>query len=609
MRFSILWAAALPLLMNLLPLSAGAQASASAGLRPLAPDTWVAADGLGRTAPTAAQTRPARSGRFVGIFYFLTHGNRAYYDRPAEHLDYGVFGDDPRVLRDNTQMIAASGGNPLTKPDAWKDGGVYWWGEPATGYFLADAGVDTLIFDVTNAPQYSAAYTTILDTAEQMRREGSPTPQFLFITYSSTGPVANSLYDNIYAKGRYKNLWFLWQGKPLILGDPHGSGPTKGAPRPEVQHFFTWRYSWANTKGPNGNSKDEWEWSDSGDPQLFGWHDAPDKPEEESVLLGGWANGDIGRSFVGGDQPWGRKGQEPLLNPQDVAADTAKGDFFSQQWQAALRTDPEFVFVTGWNEWTAGRQYAPGVSMLGHVTQAGQYYFVDEYNEEFSRDAMPMRGGHADNYYMLLVDGIRQFKGAHPAPVAHGFHTPGRLADWNTVTPEYLDAAGDTTHRNWPGWGGKQYTDNSGRNDLVAAKVACDARNVYFYVRTQAKLSSFSGLNWMQLLIDADENAKTGWNGYDYVVNSQVTSSSLTTLKRFSDGKTWPVHYQAAGNEMQISIPRSLIGLTNFKRTAFDFHWVDNAPVGGDPTQIADWWYVGDSAPDGRFNYRFTDVQ
>ena len=244
MRFSIPQAAALPLLILCLgPLSAGAQAPVSAPLRPLAPDTWVAADGLGRTTPTAAQTRPVRSGRFVGIFYFLTHGNRAYYDHPSEHLDYGVVGDDPRVLRDNTQMIAASGGNPLTKPDAWKDGGVYWWSEPAAGYFLADdswvarknlamladAGVDTLIFDVTNAPQYSAAYTAILDTAEQMRRAGSPTPQFLFITYSSTGPVANSLYDNIYAKGRYKNLWFLWQGKPLILGDPNGSGPVKGA--------------------------------------------------------------------------------------------------------------------------------------------------------------------------------------------------------------------------------------------------------------------------------------------------------------------------------------------------------------------------------------------
>ena len=82
-----------------------------------------------------------------------------------------------------------------------------------------------------------------------------------------------------------------------------------------------------------------------------------------------------------------------------------------------------------------------------------------------------------------------------------------------------------------------------------------------------------------------------------------------TTLKRLSDGKTWPVPYRAAGNEMQIVIPRALLGLTNLKKTAFDFHWVDNAPAGGDPQRIADWWYIGDSAPDGRFNYRYQNVR
>jgi hypothetical protein len=621
MRIPVL--TALLFLMALSAFSAKAQTTDLPPLRPLATETWTATDALGRTTPTNIKVQQPHRKRFVGVFYFLTHGSRAYYDRPNENLDYGAFGDDPRVLRDNTQIIATSGGNPVTNPGAWKDGGTYWWGEPAAGYFLADdpwvarknlamlanAGVDVLIFDVTNAPQYSTAYTTVLDTAEQMRREGNPTPQFMFITYSSTGPVANSLYDAIYAKGRYKNLWFQWQGKPLMLGDPNGSGPNKTPPRPEVRDFFNWRYSWANTKGPHGNSKDEWEWSDSGDPQLFGWHDSPAQPEEESVLIGGWANGNIGRSFVGGDQPWGGNGKEPSTNALGLTADTETGAFFSQQWKNALKTDPQFVFVTGWNEWTAGRQYNPGVTMLGQVTKPGQYYFVDEYNAEFSRDAMPMKDGFGDNYYMQLVDGIRKFKGASPQPIAHGFHSPKAMTDWKAIAPEYLDAIGDTKHRDWPGWGGKHYTDNSGRNDIVAAKVAADARNIYFYVRSQSALTPSTGPKWMQLLIDADRNPKTGWNGYDYVINSRVISTKATTLKRLSDGKIWPVFYRAVGNEMQVTIPRVLLGLTNKSRTDFDFHWVDNAPVGGDPKDIADWWYVGDSAPDGRFNYRYLNVQ
>jgi len=604
---------ALALLLPTAPMQA--QTPAASDLRPLASDTWVATDALGRQTPTAAQTRPARAGRFVGVFYFLTHGSRAYFDQPGVALDYGTYGDDPRTLRDNTQIIAASGGSPLTKSEAWKDGGTYWWGQPAVGYFLADdpwvarknlqmladAGVDTLIFDVTNAPQYSAAYTNVLDTAEQMRREGSPTPQFMFITHASTGPVANSLYDAIYAKGRYKDLWFQWDGKPMMLGDKTGSGPNKTPMRPEVQAFFTWRTSWAWDPG-----QDKWQWLDKY-PQRPGWHTDPNVPEEVSVSVAGHATESLGRSYHS-DEIWGH-GTEPPVDAQSRTDQSDKGIQFAQQWQRALQINPQFIFITGWNEWTAGRQYAPGVTMLGHVTQPGQYYFVDEYNEEFSRDAMPMKGGFGDNYYMQLVDGIRQFKGVHPLSISHGFHTPGRMLDWKTITPEYLDAAGDATHRDWPGWGGKQYTDNSGRNDMAAAKVACDAKNIYFYVRVQNALTPFTGPNWMQLLIDADENPRTGWNGYDYVVNSRVTNRSMTTLKRLSDGKVWPVHYRAAGSEIQVTVPRALLGLTHAKRTTFDFHWIDNAPVGGDPKQIADWWYVGDSAPDGRFNYRYLNTQ
>jgi len=85
-----------------------------------------------------------------------------------------------------------------------------------------------------------------------------------------------------------------------------------------------------------------------------------------------------------------------------------------------------------------------------------------------------------------------------------------------------------------------------------------------------------------------------------------VLTANTTTLKRLSDGKTWPVPYRAAGQDLVVIVPRALLGLTNLHKTTFDFHWIDNVPVGtGD---IADWWYNGDSAPDGRFNYRYTNT-
>lgn len=155
-------------------------------------------------------------------------------------------------------------------------------------------------------------------------------------------------------------------------------------------------------------------------------------------MAGGWANGNVGRSFTGSDQPRGVKGQEPPLDQYDLAADRERGPFFAQQWQSALQIDPQFVFVTGWNEWTAGRQYNPGVSMLGHVTKPGQYYYVDNYNEEFSRDIMPMKGGYGDNYYMQLVGNIRRYKGARALPAAHTFQTiapSASFAKWKMSYP------------------------------------------------------------------------------------------------------------------------------------------------------------------------------
>lgn len=583
-------------------------------------DTWTGTDALGRLLPVAGLARPFRKNRFVGVFYFLTHGSAQYY-HAAGPLDYNTYGDDPRVLRDNTQIIKQVGGDPVTKPQGWAQPGVYWWGEPAVGYFLADdpwvarknlqmlaeAGVDTVIFDVTNGPQYVNAFTAIMNTAEQMRQQGDPTPDFMFITYSSSGVVANQLYDRIYAKGLYKNLWFRWQGKPLIFGDPNGSAPIKTPPRPEVAQFFNWRYSWANTEGPHNNGQDEWEWIDTRDPQHYGWHTDPKIPEEAAVSVGGWATSDLGRSFQGGD---GQGGKEPLLDAQDLAADRHKGLFFAQEWHNALKIDPQFLFVTGWNEWTAGRQYAPTVPMLGHITKPGQYYFVDEFNQEFSRDAMPMKGGYGDNYYMQLVDGIRQFKGVHPVPVAHGFQSvplTAPFARWHAVGPRFAAAVGGTVHRNWPGWGGRHYINDTGRNDITEAKVACDAKNLYFYARTVGPLSPRTGPHWMQLLIATGRSR--GWHGYDYLVNSHVLGAAKTTLTRLADGKTWRVAYKASGDQLEVVVPRALLGLTETQKTVFDFHWIDNVAVGPGGEDPSDWWYDGDSAPDGRFNFHYVDVR
>jgi hypothetical protein len=212
---------------------------------------------------------------------------------------------------------------------------------------------------------------------------------------------------------------------------------------------------------------------------------------------------------------------------------------------------------------------------------------------------------------MQMAENIRRYKGVRPVPVSHGFSSiaiDGHFADWKTVKVEYRDARGDTAHRDYDGYGGLHYVEDSGRNDIVTAKVAVDPKYVYFYAETAEALTSSKGKNWMLLLIDADRNPKTGWAGYDYVVNYSVTDETHTTLMRYvtsATGGSWvkvaDLDYRYAGNALEVKVPRELLGLKG-NAFSFDFHWADNPTDLVDPISLC---ISGDSAPDRRFNYRY----
>lgn len=578
--------------------------------RDLQSDTWVATDALGRALPGYAECGPRKGDRFVGMFYFVTHNNNGTKDGP-----YNV-----------TEILAADPVNPR-----W-GGGTHYWGEPEAGYYimkdewiirrharqLVDAGIDVIILDNTNDRIYKDVFVFIADVFRKMRVEGEKTPQIACLASQNS---VMQLWNEIYSKGLYADLWFRWKGKPLLMFGQHIIGDRQlmddvRFPK-EITDFFTIRQSWAwTTLKWYDNGHDEWPWVDHY-PQSVGWHESPDRPEYVPVAVAQHPLSNIGRSF--------KDGVEPERNEYDVTSVTDRGLYFEQQWQRALEVDPEFVFVTGWNEWTAGQMtrtnqdyeeemkkwdFFPGAKCGkgGREVRMGEGYFIDQYNQEYSRDIEPMKGGHTDNYYYQLVANVRKYKGVErPEPVGAPvtIDIEGDFDQWRWVKKSYYDHVGDVTHRNSPGnFAAGPYINETGRNDIVESKVARDDDYVYFYVKTAEALTPHTDPYWMLLFIDADKNHQTGWEGYDLLVNAEFKNDRTSTVKTY-DGVSWNrakgVAFRYEGNEMMVRVPRSYFGSG---KLAFDFHWADGIQKLGD---IEEFFLNGDQAPSRRANYRFEE--
>ncbi|MHB8581219.1 MAG: T9SS type A sorting domain-containing protein [Ignavibacteriaceae bacterium] len=291
---------------------------------------------------------------------------------------------------------------------------------------------------------------------------------------------------------------------------------------------------------------------------------------------------------------------------QDSSSDAyIDGLNFQEQWSRAFELDPDLVFVTGWNEWTAGRWAAPATTFT-------PFAFVDEYNWEKSRDIEPVKswGDNGDDYYMQLVDNVRRFKGmqvqeAASAPITINL---GKLDDWANVKPEFRDYKGDNIWRNFQGQGNNLiYTNNTGRNDIILAKVARDTNYIYFYVETADTLTLKTDREWMRLWIDIDCDKSTGWEGYDYVINRINPEDSAIVEKSVNNSWNWvkvgSAEYAINGNVLELKINRSVFNVEG-KKLDFEFKWSDNSENDGN---IMDFYINGDAAPDDRFNYVYSD--
>lgn len=286
---------------------------------------------------------------------------------------------------------------------------------------------------------------------------------------------------------------------------------------------------------------------------------------------------------------------------------------FQQQWDYALQVDPDFIFVTGWNEWVAIRQQ----SWAGTDNA-----FADQFTDEYSRDIEPSDGVLKDHFYYQLVSNVRKFKGVQQPEAADENSGTRKTIDINSETDQWADVKLSYSHyekntweRDSAGWKGAKYQYATMRNDLLNFKVAYDDNNVYFLAETVDDITDSNGAAWMRLLIDTDfTGVSDHWEGFEYIINRVSPSGSEAVIEKSTGGWNFTEVGKAAlsvkGNRLQLSVPRSALGLEDKdgKIPAFHFKWADNnlAPESTeDSGDILDFYRYGDAAPGGRFMFTF----
>lgn len=567
-------------------------------------DTWGGIDSLGREMPTHEDVGPPRD-RTAMIFYFTWHGSHGYdemYNPTREH-GQGVLSKEPgREYKGPYDLTKILAGEAEFGP--WH--AMHHWGESQFGYYVADdpwvirrhahmlvdAGVDAVALDVTNSFVYPDNIRAILGVFDELNARGEKTPKVTFLTNSAHVDVVERLYREFYSTGQHDSHWVMHQGKPVMMASSEGLSD-------ELLDYFTLRQSWAwsNPAGWFGDGQHKWPWLDNW-PQNYGWDTDPDVPEFTSVSVAQHSTTNIGRSHFNNTQP-------PVEDQHPE-----RGIYFGQQFDRALDIDPPFLFITGWNEWIGMRfPPDPNVGMLGKTSEEVGYFFVDIYNEEYNRDIEPTMEPGKDALYYQMAQYLRRYKGARPLPPA----TPpvtipmdGDFAPWDSVGPEYRDHLTDTMHRDHIGWGRYDYVNETGRNNIVIAKVARDSENVYFYARTEKPLTDPSDPDWMTLFIRVPGSDAPDWEGFHYAVNRAPSSGGQVVVEACAGGWAWratgTANIAIGVDELAIAVPRAALGPAGASPLDIEFKWVDNMQNPGD---IMDFMKYGDAAPNGRFTYRY----
>ncbi len=591
---------------------------------PVMPDTWVFTDGLGRVSLTNKEVGDLKADKTLAMFYWTWHIDGFVTNKPANVQELSE--KYPEAMRDWDNKL-------------WSDLNTnsFWWNESIYGFYrgddkwvlrkqaelLANAGVDVIFTDNTNAEMtWRNAYTPLMEEWTDAMNDGLKAPKVSFMLpfwdQGYTNTQVQSLYLDVFRAGKFQNLWFYWDDKPMLMAIKGSFNASVSPIEKEITNFFTFRAGQPGYVVDRTNNS-EWGWL-SMYPQALYYKDNADRKDGvvEQIAVGIAMNHDyeLGKlAAMSGNNIAGRSYTSEYKDRyvKEGAEASKWGYNFAEQFNYALEVNPKVIFVTGWNEFRVGRYETWPEGSAAAVENA----FPDQYNDEYSRDIEPTKGKLQDHYYYQLVNFVRQFKGARPIPAPSAQKTIDLNAgydQWKDVAPYYGAYIGNTEHRDAPGYGDLVYTETSGRNDIIGAQVSRDAEYLYFLVECAADITPSTDSLWMNLYLDVDQT-KQGWNTFDFVIGKSGTTATTMALEKFTADndyakteKVADVEYKVDGRYMTVKVAKADLGLTGEEFTV-NFAWTDNVHDEGDYEKfsgdIMDFYISGDVAPGGRFKFSY----
>lgn len=556
-----------------------------------------ATDALGRTVSSADSYK---SGRYVGLFYFIWF-NSSQTKAP----------NVTELLRTNPDELW----DPYDDTGIAPPGGMFYFNRPLYGYYSSSdrwvirkhielftmAGIDFLALDLSNDVIYETQLIMLLSVLEEYRQAGWDVPEILCYTNLNSGHTVQMLFNLIYKEGKYKELWFYGPyDKPLMIA--HENEITSD----EIKDFFYFRPAqWPGYEYPfyeNG-----WPFCDLNRPQRIHQNLIGVSVAQHTSYIFSYGL-KVDPLSPARDINHGRGYTSVTKKNGDVNA-VLSGANIQEQWDYAISQDPEIIFVTGWNEWATNKR---------RPTFEGQTvaWFVDSFNTEFSRDiemtASPsyvideetgeyIEEGYGDNYYLMLCDNIRRYKGIRSDAAEYQKNITIDITAGGEQWAEayaFENMSTDNIPRRDP-----DYRIAAPVNFIRELKIASDKENIYFLVRTENTVVLGEDPSLLNLLVGVEGSNDPDFEGYQYIINRYPNGTGLTSIESSKGGydftRAGEVRYSVNGNLLQVSVPKDLLHIPADNSFTVNVKCTDSLK---NPKDIMNYYVYGEVLPLGRFN-------